>query len=82
MKGFRTQWKKVGAAVLSILVLIGILAGCGSKEDSSGSSKKVVLNEVAHSIFYAPMYVAIEEGYLKRKGFHLPWLPDLVLTRL
>ena len=71
MKGFRTQWKKVGAAVLSILVLMGILAGCGGKEDSPGGSKKVVLNEVAHSIFYAPMYVAIEEGYFEEEGISL-----------
>lgn len=32
---------------------------------------KVVLNEVAHSIFYAPMYVAIEEGYFDEKGISL-----------
>ncbi len=32
---------------------------------------KVVLNEVAHSIFYAPMYVAIEEGYFKEEGIDL-----------
>lgn len=29
---------------------------------------KMVLNEVAHSIFYAPMYVAIEEGYFAEEG--------------
>ena len=29
---------------------------------------KIVLNEVAHSIFYAPMYVAIEEGYFAEEG--------------
>ena len=71
MKGFRTQWKKIGAVALSILVLMGILTGCGGKEDSSGGSKKVVLNEVAHSIFYAPMYVAIEEGYFEEEGISL-----------
>lgn len=32
---------------------------------------KVVLNEVAHSIFYAPMYVAIEEGYFEEEGIEL-----------
>lgn len=32
---------------------------------------KVVLNEVAHSIFYAPMYVAIEEGYFEEEGIKL-----------
>ncbi len=32
---------------------------------------KVTLNEVAHSIFYAPMYVAIEEDYFKDEGIDL-----------
>ena len=31
----------------------------------------VTLNEVAHSIFYAPMYVAIEEGYFAEEGIDL-----------
>lgn len=31
----------------------------------------VTLNEVAHSIFYAPMYVAIEKGYFKNEGIDL-----------
>ena len=33
--------------------------------------KKVTLNEVAHSIFYAPQYVAIEEGYFQEEGIEL-----------
>ena len=31
----------------------------------------VTLNEVAHSIFYAPQYVAIEEGYFEEEGIDL-----------
>ena len=31
----------------------------------------VTLNEVAHSIFYAPMYVAIENGYFADEGIEL-----------
>lgn len=31
----------------------------------------VTLNEVAHSIFYAPMYAAIEEGYFEKEGIRL-----------
>ncbi len=31
----------------------------------------MTLNEVAHSIFYAPMYVAIEEGYFAEEGIDL-----------
>ena len=47
-----------------------------TKEDASEegmlpATTKVVLNEVAHSIFYAPMYVAIEEGYFDEEGVDL-----------
>ena len=32
---------------------------------------EVTLNEVAHSIFYAPQYVAIEEGYFEEEGLKI-----------
>lgn len=41
------------------------------KEETLPESTKVILNEVAHSIFYAPMYVAIEEGYFEDEGIEL-----------
>ena len=42
-----------------------------NKEEALPEASKVVLNEVAHSIFYAPMYVAIEEGYFDEEGIDL-----------
>lgn len=42
-----------------------------TKEEALPEMTKVVLNEVAHSIFYAPMYVAIEEGYFEEEGIDL-----------
>ena len=54
--------------------------------DSSKTLQKVVLNEVAHSIFYAPMYVAIEEGYFTEEGIDLELVTgfgaDKVMTAL
>lgn len=41
------------------------------QKNHSSKKKKVVLNEVAHSIFYAPMYIAIEEGYFAEEGIDL-----------
>lgn len=32
---------------------------------------ELTLNEVAHSIFYAPQYVAVENGYFKDQGINL-----------
>lgn len=67
--------KKTGSILLAALLLVGVLWGCGSKpgESAPEASGKtpVVLNEVAHSIFYAPMYVAIEEGYFADEGIDL-----------
>lgn len=57
--------------------MIGALAGCGAKDGgaantpSASKQTPVVLNEVAHSIFYAPMYVAIEKGYFAEEGIDL-----------
>lgn len=61
---------------LTAALTFGMLAGCGQMKDlSDGGEKKelqkVTLNEVAHSIFYAPMYVAIEEGYFREEGIDL-----------
>ena len=69
MKKISNAGKKAG--FLAALLLAGTLAGCGSKTaggNSSASSTEVTLNEVAHSIFYAPMYVAIEEGFFEEEG--------------
>ena len=64
--------KKVTAIVLSALLVTAMLTGCGSAEQTNGPKKtRVVLNEVAHSLFYAPMYVAIEEGYFADAGIDL-----------
>ena len=72
--------KKILAFTLALAMLTACLAGCGS--DTSGDTDggqqteekqltEVTLNEVAHSIFYAPMYVAIEEGYFEEEGINL-----------
>ncbi len=42
-----------------------------SENTSQGTPVDVTLNEVAHSIFYAPMYVAIEKGYFAEENINL-----------
>ena len=64
--------RKVTVAVLSVVLAAAALTGCGSAQQTNGPKKtRVVLNEVAHSVFYAPMYVAIEEGYFEDAGIDL-----------
>lgn len=54
-----------------VLLLCGFCCiGCGQTSTDEGLTK-VTLNEVAHSIFYAPMYVAIEEGYFAEEGIDI-----------
>ena len=48
--------------------VFSLFAGCGEKENEM---TKVTLNEVAHSIFYAPQYVALENGYFTQEGLDL-----------
>lgn len=55
--------------LLAGILAVGILAGCSGGK--SQERTEVTLNEVAHSIFYAPMYVAIEEGYFEDEGIDL-----------
>ncbi len=67
----RSFLKKAGVLLTSVLALSFVLTGCGGEETTEDGKTKVVLNEVAHSVFYAPMYVAIEEGYFAEEGIEL-----------
>lgn len=57
---------------LCLLLTFTTFTGC-SLNTSSANNKTtaVTLNEVAHSIFYAPLYVAIENGYFEEEGIQL-----------
>ena len=65
--------KKAGAVCLAVLTAVAAMTGCGAggPDKAKEGKTKIVLNEVAHSIFYAPMYVAIEEGYFEEAGIEL-----------
>lgn len=73
--------KKTTALVLSALLA---LSGCAKNPDDALAP--VTLNEVAHSIFYAPQYAAIELGYFKDQGIDLSLVngagADKVMTAL
>lgn len=60
--------KKIIAILLAAILTLGLF---GCKKNTDDSLTKVTLNEVAHSIFYAPMYVAIENGYFQQEGIDL-----------
>ena len=67
--------------ILAFSILICSLIGCSSSKNDAHSTASstennkeltpVTLNEVAHSIFYAPQYTAIELGYFEEEGISL-----------
>ena len=68
--------KKTIMIIILIAVIIGIIAAVvininkNSTKDENGT-KLVRLNEVTRSVFYAPQYVAIAQGYFKEKGIEV-----------
>ena len=83
MKLSRTS--KIILSALATASLGLSLAGC-QKADTPASLTPVTLNEVAHSIFYAPQYAAIELGYFQEEGIDLTLVngagADKVMTAL
>lgn len=62
--------KKWIAAAAAAILAVTALPGAVFAEEKEELTK-VTLNEVAHSIFYAPQYVAYEEGYFAGEGLDL-----------
>jgi len=57
--------KKVFILLLTLIFLFS-LASCGKTE--SNELRTVQVNEVTHSIFYAPFYAAISQGFFEEEG--------------
>ena len=59
-------WKNMSIFALAVLMIFTCsitFVGCGKKDYN-----KIELNEVTHSIFYAPLYVAMNNGYFEDEG--------------
>ena len=65
------KWISLAAAVVLAVTALPMGVFAAKKDSMEEKLTKVTLNEVAHSIFYAPQYVAIEEGYFKDEGLDL-----------
>ena len=77
--------KRISVLLLLLALSMTALFGCSQTKETKHASAiintdktnkeekltPVTLNEVAHSIFYAPMYVAIEKGYFEKEGINL-----------
>ena len=57
--------KRFLSGVLAALMLV-VLCACGKQETAT-----VRLSEVTHSVFYAPQYVALEQGFFADEGLNI-----------
>lgn len=62
--------KKILTYIILLLLIITILLGIKqiNKKEKNQTLTKVKVAEVAHSIFYAPQYIADSLGYFKEEG--------------
>lgn len=64
----------LGIVITLAVVLIAVITIISEKKENSLT--KIKLSEVTHSIFYAPQYLAINEGYFEEEGLEI----ELILT--
>ena len=69
--------KYVIYAIIIVLVIAGVVAGIianmnNTNENEGEELTKVKVNEVARSVFYAPQYAAITNGYFEENGIEVP----------
>ncbi len=63
--------KKIAALFLSLVLLLSAcitLTGCS---DERSGLRRITLNEVTRSVFYAPLYAAVSNGFFEDEGLEL-----------
>ena len=63
----KSKNRVIFSLLLVAILISSLFSGCGSKKNTEGLTK-VRLNEVVRSVFYAPMYAAINKGFFKEEG--------------
>ena len=70
----------------ALLLLPLCLCACGAQNAKPTEMTDITLGEVAHSIFYAPQYYALAEGYFAAEGLNVELVnlngADKVMTAL
>ena len=61
------KYAKLASVFLTIILTLGVAAGCEKKNGLT----RINLNEVVHSVFYAPQYVSLEKGFFEEEGLKI-----------
>ena len=64
--------KKILVIIIIVAVIIaGVVIYSMNNKTNDNELKKISVNEVARSVFYAPQYVAINNGFFKEEGLEI-----------
>lgn len=63
--------RRFGLLMVIALVASLILTGCGNVGGKKEQLTKIRVSEVTHSIFYAPQYVALTQGFFEEEGLEI-----------
>ena len=63
--------KRVVAVFLVCLLFVGMASAFSACSEKETGLRKITLNEVTRSVFYAPLYVADSMGFFKDEGLEL-----------
>ena len=61
--------KKIILTIISIIIIIVLCLVI--RKYNKNDNNKIIVSEVTHSVFYAPWYVALENGYFKEEGIDI-----------
>lgn len=67
----KKKWISFFTAVIVTAIAVPTTITAAEPPQKKQELEKITLSEVAHSIFYAPQYVAIEAGYFEEEGIDL-----------
>jgi NitT/TauT family transport system substrate-binding protein len=82
----KKSWKAVFIFLVITIFMAGLVACQAGKSGNPEGTETVRIAEVTRSLFYAPLYVAIENGYFEEEGLNIEltttWGGDKTMTTL
>ena len=61
----------ISIIIIVLVVLLGVQIYIIKNKKDNTEAKTIKVNEVTRSVFYAPQYVAINNGYFKEEGMEI-----------